>query len=93
MARMSFRFETEQWVPFPLEQVFRFVANPGNLPRIMPRSRGTELVELKLVPPPDVPAVTATVTAETLLAGAGSQIVTSFRILPFLPFRARWIAL
>jgi ligand-binding SRPBCC domain-containing protein len=27
------------------------------------------------------------------MAGAGSEIVTSFRILPFLPFRAEWIAL
>ena len=27
------------------------------------------------------------------LAGAGSEILTSFRIFPFLPFRARWVAL
>ena len=27
------------------------------------------------------------------LAGVGSEIVTSFRVLPFLPFRAQWIAL
>jgi ligand-binding SRPBCC domain-containing protein len=26
------------------------------------------------------------------LAGVGSEIVTSFRILPSLPFRAQWIA-
>jgi ligand-binding SRPBCC domain-containing protein len=27
------------------------------------------------------------------LAGTGSEIVTSFRLVPFLPFRAQWIAL
>jgi ligand-binding SRPBCC domain-containing protein len=27
------------------------------------------------------------------LAGAGSEIVTSFRLVAFLPFRAQWIAL
>jgi ligand-binding SRPBCC domain-containing protein len=27
------------------------------------------------------------------LAGVGSEIVTSFRLFPFLPFRAQWIAL
>jgi len=26
------------------------------------------------------------------LAGRGSEITTSFRLLPFLPFRAKWIA-
>jgi ligand-binding SRPBCC domain-containing protein len=26
------------------------------------------------------------------LAGVGSEIVTSFRVAPFLPFRAQWIA-
>ena len=90
---MAFHFEAEQWVPFPIEQVFRFFANPANLPRIMPPSSGTELVRLKLVAPPGVQPVKATVTDEEPLAGSGSEIVTSFRIVPFLPFRLEWIAL
>ena len=45
----------EQWVPVPIERVFLFFANPGNLPRIMPPQTGTELVRLKLVPPPGIP--------------------------------------
>lgn len=80
----------EQWVPAPIEQVFLFFANPGNLPRIMPPQTGTELVRLKLVPPPGIAAECATITDTTPLAGIGSEIVTSFRMLPFLPLRALW---
>jgi ligand-binding SRPBCC domain-containing protein len=83
----------EQWVPVPIERVFLFFANPGNLPRIMPPQSGTELVRVKLVPPPDIPGESATVTDRTPLAGAGSEIVTSFRVVPFLPFRRQWTAL
>jgi ligand-binding SRPBCC domain-containing protein len=90
---MIHRVQFEQWVPFPIERVFLFFANPGNLPRIMPPRTGTELVGLKLVPPPGVAEERATITDRAPLAGAGSEIVTSFRLVPFLPFRARWIAL
>ena len=89
---MPFHFETEQWVPHSIEKVFRFFANPENLPRVMPPSSGTQLLAMKVVPPPGVMAASATVTGEPAIAGVGSEIVTSFRILPFLPFRARWIA-
>ncbi|MGC2186554.1 MAG: hypothetical protein WA637_25025 [Terriglobales bacterium] len=34
----------------------------------------------------------ATITERAPLAGAGSEIVTSFRLVPYLPFRAQWIA-
>jgi ligand-binding SRPBCC domain-containing protein len=83
----------EQWVPVPLEQVFLFFANPGNLPRIMPPFTGTEVLRVNLVPPPGVAAEQAIITNSPPLAGAGSELVTSFRILPFLPLRAQWIAL
>ena len=83
----------EQWVPVPIERVFLFFANPGNLPRIMPPRTGTELVRVKMVPPPGVAEERATITDRAPLAGAGSEIVTSFRLVPFLPFRAQWIAL
>ena len=86
------RAQFAQWVPVPLERVFLFFANPGNLPRIMPPETRTELLRVTLVPPPGVSPAQATVTDQAPLAGAGSEIVTSFRILPFLPFRARWIA-
>src|SRR6478672_774600 len=83
----------EQWVPVPIERVFLFFANPGNLPRIMPPRTGTELVRPKLVPPPGITEERATITDRPPLAGVGSEIVTSFRLFPFLPFRAQWIAL
>lgn len=90
---MTHRIQFEQWVPAPIEQVFLFFANPGNLPRIMPPQTGTQLLRLKLVPPPGTLEERATVTDRSPLAGIGSEIVTSFRLVPFLPFRAQWIAL
>ncbi len=83
----------EQWVPAPLERVFLFFANPGNLPRIMPPRTRTELIRLNLVAPVGMAAASATITDGPRLAGAGSEIVTSFRVVPFLPLRAQWIAL
>ncbi len=90
---MTHSVQFEQWVPVPLERVFLFFASPGNLPRIMPPQTGTELVRLTLVPPPGIPGERATITDRAPLAGAGSEIVTSFRVVPFLPFRAEWTAL
>jgi ligand-binding SRPBCC domain-containing protein len=90
---MGYHAQFEQWVPVPVERVFLFFANPGNLPRIMPPETGTALIRVNLVPPPGVSPVRATVTDEEPLAGAGSEIVTAFRVVPFLPFRVRWIAL
>jgi ligand-binding SRPBCC domain-containing protein len=86
---MSFRFEFVQWVPYPLEQVFLFFADPRNLPRIMPPGTGTRIEQLSIVRPP-APA-TSSRKASDQLAGAGSEIATSFRIAP-LPFRKQWIA-
>lgn len=90
---MAYTAQFEQWVAAPLERVFLFFANPGNLPRIMPPATATEVVRVHLVPPPGALPERATVTDRPPLAGAGTELVTSFRILPFLPFRARWTAL
>jgi ligand-binding SRPBCC domain-containing protein len=83
----------EQWVPVPIERVFLFFANPGNLPRIMPPQTGTVLVRLKLLPPPGIADEGASITDQDPLAGVGSEIVTSFRLAPWLPLRAHWTAL
>ena len=85
------QIQFEQWVPVPIERVFLFFANPSNLPRIMPPETGTTLAALRLVRPPTM----STEQPENLnsLAGVGSEIVTYFRPLPVLPFRAQWIAL
>jgi len=85
---MPNHLEFEQWVPFPLERVFAFFCNPENLPRIMPAASGTELIQLNRMPAPIPHAAAASDNA----AGVGTTIVTSFRVLPFLPLRRQWIA-
>lgn len=84
---MLYHFQTEQWIAVAIEEVFRFFANPENLPRIMPPSSGTKLLDVKVVPPAQ-----ALSQIDGPLAGAGSVIVTSFRVIPYLPFRRKWTA-
>lgn len=81
------RFQFSDWVPFPVERVFLFFANPENLPRIMPPATGTRIDALRLVPPMEQAS-----ERTQNLAGTGSEIVTSFRVVPFLGVRATWIA-
>ena len=80
----------EDWVPSPIERVFLFFANPANLPRLMPPATGTRIHGLRLVAPPPAPSPIEVDTSS--LAGVGSELDTSFLVLPFLPFRAQWIA-
>lgn len=84
---MATHIEFEQWVPFPLDRVFAFFSNPENLSKIMPAASGTVLLSMNRVAPP--------ASAEMLndkAAGTGSILVTSFRVVPFLPLRQAWIA-
>ena len=93
---MTHHVQFEQWVPVAVERVFLFFANPRNLPRIMPPETGTKLLQLKLFSPPGITAkkvAQPSATDRDPVAGAGSEIVTSFRVLPHLPFRAEWVAL
>lgn len=84
---MLYHFQTEQWVPVDIDTVFRFFANPENLPRIMPPASGTKLLHKTIVPP------TQDLSRNSEpVAGVGSEIVTSFRVIPHLPFRRKWIA-
>ena len=85
---MPLHLQFEQWVPFPIERVFAFFSNPQNLPRIMPAATHTKLIVLNRMPAPTPPAEINSEQA----AGVGSTIVTSFRVFPLLPFRARWVA-
>jgi ligand-binding SRPBCC domain-containing protein len=86
--RLPAQLQFDNWIPFPLPQVFGFFSNPENLPRIMPAATGTRLDELHLVPPPVSPDSFAFSRA----AGIGTVIVTSFRLFPFLPMRVQWAA-
>jgi len=87
---MSAHLEFTSWVPFPIDEVFLFFANPENLPRIMPAKTETRIDALRLIAPP---ALASSVSSEQLqkLAGEGSEIVTSFLLPPF-PVRGKWVA-
>jgi ligand-binding SRPBCC domain-containing protein len=88
LRTMNHRLQFEDWVPFPVPRVFAFFSNPQNLPRIMPASTQTRIDELHRVPPPPPQGS----PAYPYTAGVGTVIVTSFRLFPFLPLRAQWIA-
>jgi len=89
---MIHRVEFEQGLPVDVEKVFLFFTNPNNLPRITPPETRTEIAALGLEPPPTAPSGQQAIPKDGSLAGVGSEIVTSFRLFPFLPFRAQWIA-
>jgi ligand-binding SRPBCC domain-containing protein len=76
-----------QWLPARLPDVFRFFANPRNLPRIMPDVLQARLEDLKLVRAEEMPE-----DDSSWAAGVGSEILLSFRLIPYLPPRARWLA-
>jgi ligand-binding SRPBCC domain-containing protein len=82
---MRHRFQAEQWLPYPLEDVFRFFSDPANLPRLIPNWHKARIEAMKLVPPPNT-------TTEVVAAGAGSRIALSFRPFLFSPLRLRWEA-
>jgi len=54
----------------------------------MPPATATKLIVVNREPPPTPPPGGASDKA----AGVGTTIVTSFRVVPFLPLRAHWIA-
>jgi ligand-binding SRPBCC domain-containing protein len=79
--------QTEYWIAASLPAVFRFFADPRNLPLVSPPGSGVRLVTVRLVPPP--PLANQSVEG---LAGVGSEIVVSFRPFPYLPLRNQWTA-
>lgn len=85
-------FETSQWVPFPVELVFAFFANPHNLPPLMPPEVQARIEDMRVAPPPPrpIPADPAR-RFQSLAAGAGSEIVISFKPIKLLP-RVSWTA-
>ena len=85
---MRYHFQVEQWLPFPVEYVFRFFSNPANLPRLMPDWQKARIDESTLtLPPPSASNIPG-----TPVAGAGSRILLSFRPVPFSPIRLHWNA-
>jgi ligand-binding SRPBCC domain-containing protein len=89
---MAQRFQTSQWVPFPVELVFAFFANPSNLPHLMPRKLNVQIEDARIEPPPPRPV--AKDPARRFLsvaAGVGSEILVSFFPISWVPKRVSWM--
>ncbi len=86
---MRLSFHAEQWLAYPVPLVFAYLANPGNLPRLMPVWQRARIDKAGIVPAPE-PA--SSHLAATVAAGAGTRLTLSFRPFPFSPMRATWEA-
>ena len=89
---MRHTFKSEQWLPFSVEQVFAFFANPQNLPPLMPKWQKARIEEAVLTPPPPRPASTLGFRFLGDAAGAGTRMLISFRPFPLSPLRIPWHA-
>jgi ligand-binding SRPBCC domain-containing protein len=88
---MQFQFTAEQWLPYPLELVFAFFANPENLPRLMPRWQAARIEEATFAAAPPRPASTPRYPG--IAAGSGTRLTLSLRPFPLSPVRIPWEAL
>ena len=88
---MHHLFQAEQWLPYSVEQVFAFFANPENLPRLMPPWQKARIEEASFAPPPPRPGATGQ-RFPGIAAGAGTRMTLSFRPFPYSPVRVPWDA-
>jgi len=87
---LRYSFDTEQWVPYRVDRVFAFFADPMNLPALMPQCQKARIEQARLVPPPIRPDIAE--SSAGAIAGEGSEMTISFRPLPFSPIRISWQA-
>lgn len=87
---MPYTYTAEQWLPYPIDLVFAFFANPDNLPRLMPAWQKPRIDQAEIAPPPPYPAVTRRYPGRA--AGAGTRMTLTFRPIPFSPIRLSWDA-
>ncbi len=83
-------FRTEQWVPYPVSEVFAFFSNPQNLPRILSPSQRARIEQIRLTAPADDPGLDQKSSAGW--AGVGTEVEISLRPVPLVPIRTKWIA-
>lgn len=88
---MNEYFSTSQWVPFPLELVFAFFANPYNLPSLMPRRMRTRIERVHWTPAPPRPEISRPTLQQTGAARVGTEIELTFHPVQFLRLRLRWV--
>jgi ligand-binding SRPBCC domain-containing protein len=90
---MTQRFEASQWVPYPVELVFAFFANPTNLPHLMQRKLEARIEDARIQPPPPRPVHPDEARRfRSVAAGEGSEILISFFPVPWVPRRVSWMA-
>jgi ligand-binding SRPBCC domain-containing protein len=90
---MRHTYKAEQWLPYPVELVFAFFANPENLPRLMPAWQKARIEEASFAAPPPRPLVVDPALRRAgVVAGAGSRMTFSFRPFPYCPVRVPWEA-
>lgn len=90
---MRHSYNAIQWVPYPVELVFAFFANPSNLPHLLPAWQHARIESSRLIAPPPRPlAADPALRFQSPAAGPGSEVVLSFRPVRGLPFRAQWLA-
>jgi len=87
---VRYHFQAEQWLPYRLETVFAFFADPANLPRLMPDWQRARIERASYVAPlaPAVPFP----GWERITAGSGTKLTITIRPLPFVPLRLPWEA-
>jgi ligand-binding SRPBCC domain-containing protein len=83
-------FKAEQFLPYPVELVFAFFANPENLPRLMPKWQAARIEEANFRPPPRPPENAPRYPG--IAAGDGTRLTISFRPFPYSPVRMAWDA-
>jgi ligand-binding SRPBCC domain-containing protein len=86
---MRHTFEASQWVPYPPAQVFAFFSDPRNLPPLMPAWQKARIEHAFLAAPP---LSLHQWNGTTRTAGSGSVLTITFRAVPFVPIRLRWVA-
>jgi ligand-binding SRPBCC domain-containing protein len=90
---MRHTFHAEQWLPYSVDLVFAFFANPENLPRLMPRWQKARIEEAMFAAPPPRPGpVDPALRLRGIAAGQGTKMTISFRPVPFSPIRVPWEA-
>lgn len=80
------RFRAEQWLPYPVEFVFAFFANPANLPKLFPAWQNARIDDVELHP------ATGNPLTGSPAAGSGTVLGLSFRPFPFSPVRLSWVS-
>ena len=88
---MRLHFQIEQQLPYSVDTVFAFFANPANLPRLLPRWQRARIDGATFVSPPASPQPFP--GSGQITAGSGTRLTITIRPVPFSPIRVPWVAL